>query len=140
MPRQYTEEEKRKALDCLRENGGNCRLTSRATGIPLRTLQSWTQREQNAADQAETEQAMARMRQRLVENVLRLADSLEAKIDDAPLNQHASALAQLVDRLIKLAEKLPQSNPDDDVIRIEFVDADGSVHQTPPWSRDDSDL
>jgi hypothetical protein len=83
---------------------------------------------------------MVRMRQRLVENVLLLADSLEAKIDDAPLNQHASALGQLVDRLIKLADKLPQSNPDDDVIRIEFVDADGSVHQTPYWSRGDSDL
>lgn len=140
MRRHYSEEEKWKALDCLRENGGNCRQTSQATGVPLRTLQRWTRREQDAADEAYTAWALARMRQRLVDNVLRLADSLEAKIDDAPLNQHASALAQLVDRLIKLADKLPQSNPDDDVIRIEFVDADGSVHQTPPWSRDDSDL
>ena len=140
MPRRYTDKEKRKALDCLRDCDGNFRQTSQATGIPLRTLQGWAQRERDAADRADTEQAMVRMRQRLVENVLLLADSLEAKIDDAPLNQHASALGQLVDRLIKLADKLPQSNPDDDVIRIEFVDADGSVHQTPYWSRDDSDL
>lgn len=140
MPRRYTDDDKRQALDCLRANGGDCRRTSQETGIPARTLRGWARQARQAEEEADMERAMAQMRHRLIDNVLRLANSLEAKIDDAPLNQHASALAQLVDRLIKLAEKLPQSSSDGEIRQIEYIYPDGSTHHTPPWANDDSDV
>ncbi len=136
MSRRYTDDQRQQALRVLAACGGDVRQASARTGIPARTLRTWAQRARAAAP-ADPEDAMLNLRQHLVENVLRLADSLEAKIDDAPLNQHAAALAQLIDRLIKLAEKLPQSAGDEPVIRVEYVDADGTAHDTPPWSGGD---
>lgn len=140
MPRRYTDDDKQRALARLRDNSGDCRCTSQETGIPARTLRNWARQEQQAEGEADMERAMAQMRHRLIDNVLRLANSLEAKIDDAPLNQHASALAQLVDRLIKLAEKLPESNSDGEIRQIEYIYPDGSTHHSPPWANDDSDI
>lgn len=138
MSRRYTEEEKRRALARLRDEGGDFGQASASTGIPARTLRTWARQQRQTADEADAERVMAQLRHHLIENVLRLADSLEAKIDDAPLNQHASALAQLIDRLIKLAEKLPQGEHAG-TIRIEYIDLDDTVHSTPPWTRNDSE-
>ncbi|MBI5670290.1 MAG: transposase [Chloroflexi bacterium] len=140
MSRRYTDDDRRQALECLKANGGNCCQTSQETGIPVRTLRTWARQARQAEEAADVERALAQMRQRLIDNVLRLANSLEAKIDDAPLNQHASALAQLVDRLIKLAEKLPPSSSDGEIRQIEYIYPDGSTHHTPPWADDDSEV
>ncbi|NWG15492.1 MAG: transposase [Chloroflexi bacterium] len=137
--RRYTAAEKQAALARLRENSGNVRITSAETGINPRTLRAWAQRQQSApAPPPESEPVEARLRDLLMDNILRLADSLEATIDDAPLNQRASALAQLIDRLLKLADKLPDEQRDH-VLRMEYVDPDGSVHATPPWARERSE-
>jgi hypothetical protein len=76
------------------------------------------------------------LRQRLAQNALLLADTLDDAIAEAPLNQRAAALGLLIDRLIKLDAWQPQERPEG-VIRIEYQDPDGSVHQTPPWARND---
>ena len=136
MSRRYTDDQRQQALRILSACGGNARQASVRTGIPASTLRAWAQ-QAHAAAPSDPNDAMLNLRQHLVENVLRLADSLEAKIDDAPLNQHAAALAQLIDRLIKLAEKLPQAAGDEPVIRVEYVNADGTAHDSPPWSGDD---
>lgn len=54
--------------------------------------------------------------------------------EDAPLNQQASALGVLVDRLLKLRGL---HTPDDNapVIPVMFQDADGSLHDSPFWRR-----
>lgn len=135
MARRYTSEEKRQALAALAQAGGSYRHAADATGVPARTLRQWEQE----ATEADSERVLADVRHRLIENVVRLADSLEAKIDDAPLNQHASALAQLIDRLMKLAEKLPQAAPENKIRQVEYIYPDGSTHHTPPWAKNDSD-
>jgi transposase-like protein len=137
--KRYTEAEKRAALARLHENSGNVRLTSAETGVSPRTLRTWAQRQQSApAPPVESEPVEARLRDLLMDNILRLADSLEATIDDAPLNQRASALAQLIDRLLKLAHKLSDEQRQH-VLRMEYVDPDGSVHPSPPWARERSE-
>ncbi len=135
MSQRYTPEAKRQALAALAQAGGSYRHAAAVTGVPARTLRQW---EQEAAE-ADSERVLADVRHRLIENVVRLADSLEAKIDDAPLNQHASALAQLIDRLMKLAEKLPQAAPENKIRQVEYIYPDGSTHHTPPWANNDSD-
>lgn len=135
MARRYTPDEKQTALAALVQTGGSYNRAAALTGVSVRTLRQW---EREAAE-ADGERVLADLRHRLIENVIQLADSLETKIDDAPLNQHASALAQLIDRLMKLAEKLPQTAPDDGIRQIEYIYPDGSTHTTPPWARHDSD-
>ena len=133
--RYYSPEEKQRALATLTECGGSISRTAALTGISAPTLRQW---EREAAE-ANSERVLADVRHRLIENVVRLADSLEAKIDDAPLNQHASALAQLIDRLMKLAEQLPQAAPTNKIRQVEYIYPDGSTHNAPPWAKDDSD-
>jgi transposase-like protein len=135
MARSYSEEDRQYGLEALRANGGSISLTSAQTGIPASTLRGWARREVEAGAADGAEAALAQLQPHLVESILRLAESLEARIDDAPLNQRASALAQLIDRLIRLAERLPH-DASGAVVRIEYVDADGSVHNTPEWERE----
>lgn len=74
----------------------------------------------------------------LTGNALDLASSLGEVIDDAPLNQRAAALAQIIDRIMKLAALLPPPKTEQ-VFRIEYVDPDGSIHNAPFWARKDSE-
>ena len=72
----------------------------------------------------------------MIEDAIRLSESIEEVIDEAPLNQRATALNQMIDKIIKLSKELPQTG--EQVIRIEFIDPDGTTHETPYWSRDHS--
>lgn len=83
---------------------------------------------------SDTEQ-LARLRAQLIAAAEALAATLPDAIADAPLNQRATALNGLIDRILKLAAQEPPSG--DRVIRIEYEDPDGSIHDTPPWARDD---
>lgn len=74
------------------------------------------------------------LRQRVLQQALALADSLDEAIAEAPLNQRASALGVLIDRLIKLERELPESEEQKRVIRIEYQYPDGTRHTAAPWS------
>ena len=157
MSRRYSPEEKQWAADCLRANQGDVNKTSAETGIPVRTLITWRSTisipapppppplQQGVSAKSTDpkpeiiDQVLVDLRQRLIDNINALVDSLEAAIDEAPLNQRASALGQLIDRLMKLSEKLPQPDKPQQKIRIEFVDEKGIVHETLPESEEDFD-
>lgn len=66
-----------------------------------------------------------------------LADTIPDAIAEAPLGQRVSALAQLTDRIIKLAAQLPDDSKKGGKIRIVFVDEQGREHTTLPESDDD---
>lgn len=86
----------------------------------------------------DTEQEpLLRLYTHLLDDALRLAESLEDVIDDAPLNQRVHALSQLIDKIIKLAAVLPRPAEAERVIRHEYRYADGTIHPTPPWADED---
>ena len=73
----------------------------------------------------------------MMDDAIRLADSIDEVIDDAPLNQRATALNQMLGNIMKLSEMLPPI--EEKITRVEFIDCDGSAHETPYWSRSDPD-
>lgn len=80
---------------------------------------------------------MSRVRRKLAQSALRLMDSLdEQAIAGAPLNQRAAALGVVLDKLMKLNAVHP-SQAEEEVIRIEYKDPDGTLHSTPYWARED---
>jgi len=120
----YTESQRKAALDCLAECGGNYRAASRLSGIPWTTLRAWQERaSEEAASEANarsllpappppaTASATAVATTAAAAAQRRLTDRLEEKIDEvmnaltperiaaAPLGQLATTLGTLVDRL-----------------------------------------
>lgn len=73
----------------------------------------------------------------LLDEATQLADSLGEAIDDAPLGQRATALNQLLDKILRILAQLPRQ--EEVLVRVEFQDPDGTAHSTPPWARNDSD-
>ncbi|MAS34873.1 MAG: hypothetical protein CL610_12755 [Anaerolineaceae bacterium] len=159
----YSEEQRQAALDRLAANNGDYPQTSTETGVPVATLRRWAHgkkpappasrgdglaqlRTQLAAykqairDRPEPDNLLERASTHLllsmIEDAIRLSESIEEVIDEAPLNQRATALNQMIDKIIKLSKELPQTG--EQVIRIEFIDPDGTTHETPYWSRDHS--
>ena len=88
-------------------------------------------------------EARARLEQLALENMLqealRLSESLGDAIEDAPLGQRATALNQLLDKILKVMALLPRQGAAEEVVlvRVEFQDADGTAHKTPFWARTD---
>jgi transposase-like protein len=132
MSRRYTSEEKDHAIQQLIANHGDVTLTSLETGIAERTLTRWKRsmvlpprgafpsrpqpqpppQPQNpiAADDLE---ALRDLQQEMLREAYNLVHSIEEAIDEAPLNQRVAALAQLIDRIMKLSVQLPRADDDD---------------------------
>lgn len=83
---------------------------------------------------------MAKIRRKLAETALELIDGLDAEaIANAPLNQRAQALGTVIDRLLKFEDELAALEPSEKVIRVEYQYPDGTLHDSPPWARGDSE-
>ncbi len=80
------------------------------------------------------------LRQILLDIALDLARAIRETTASAPLNQLSAALGLVIDRLLRLEALAPRSATPagQEVIRIEYLDPDGTPHSTPPWARDDS--
>lgn len=159
----YSDERRHEALACLVANGGNFRKTAADTGISERTLRRWTRQAPTPGDalrqlrdefevfkhrlreddrrDAEDDETMGWLRQRmlptLIESALLLADTLD-DVDDAPLNQRATALNQVLGNILKLLDILP--GIEEPILRVEFIDpTDGTAHDAPFWARDNTE-
>jgi transposase-like protein len=127
MSRRYSPEEKDHAIQRLIANRSDVALTHSETGIPVRTLENWRRAHQLprfgalpppppiAADDLE---ALRDLQQEMLREAYNLVHSIEEAIDEAPLNQRVAALAQLIDRIMKLSVQLPRA--DDDDVKIAF--------------------
>jgi transposase-like protein len=140
MTRRYTAQEKADALKVLEANNGDFSATAKQLGMNRETLQRWSLdfREQRI-ERVRTQ--ITRLHEQLAENALRLAQAMEHKIDDAPLNQVATALNTTVDRYLKIDDHLSTLQSDDKTelkIRIEYMYQDGSIQNLPPWARPDT--
>ena len=118
----YSADEKARALQRLQDNNGDIRRTSAETGISPRTLRRWSAADTPEAPEAENalEDSLHELREQLIKDAVALAVSLLDVIEDAPLNQRATALNQLIDKILKLADDLPDTEVP--VIRIEYED------------------
>ena len=136
----YTEEDKRAALDLLHRNGGDTKATSAETGIRVPTLKKWAQ-SQRAQQMERLHENVQDLHLQLARNALHLAQAIDGAIDGAPLNQLATALGTVIDRFLKIEEHLSQldDQTSEQVIRVEYKDPDGSIHNTPLWARGDPD-
>lgn len=159
MAKRYSEAQKEKALACLSKHGGNVQAASVETGIAADTLRRWAQarkageeallrleqrvdtlRERtNGQHEQAAKDPLLRLREQLMENALVLVESLRDVVNDAPLSQRANALNQLLDKIIKLGDLLPEEANEETVIRHEYRYPDGSIHSAPPWAEDDSE-
>lgn len=143
MAKRYSQKEQRAAVArLLAEPGLSVRQLAAEMGVSASTLRRWRQSYAPTPTPDESDaplsssQMIALLRERLIKSAVTLASSLDEVVDKAPLNQRATALSQLIDKIIKLAEQLPVEH--EQVIRIEYLHPDGSIRQRPPWAEDDS--
>ena len=134
----YSEEDKQAALARLEATGGDINRVCDETGISRRTLKRWYADHQTARLD-DLQATVTALHTQLAHNALHLAAAMDTLIDDAPLNQVATALSAVIDRYLKLDEHLSQHTQDkEQVIRVEYQYPDGTLHHTPLWARDDS--
>ncbi len=159
MSRRYDPAFKTEILRQLDANGGNVALTVRQTGVPRRTLFRWKRQRDlvpqmpplpvlphvpSLIDEKEDEaiedvhETLSDLQHDLIKQIRHLIKTLRPSIDSAPLNQRVAAFSMLVDRFLMLQHHLAQSaSAEEQIIRFEFMDPDGSIHDTPQWSRGD---
>ena len=164
--RPYTEETQQAALDCLAANEGDYRATSESTGVSVKTLRRWAKhetatrygdevvrlREELTGLKAKiesqpltSESAGDEMRAwlhnnvlpHLIEGALLLSSSIPEVIEEASLSQRVTALNQLLDKIMKILALVPTYG--EQVLRVEYVHPDGTIHGTPHWAEDDSE-
>jgi transposase-like protein len=133
MPyRHYPDQQKQQILDHLRTNQGDIALTAAETNVPERTLARWRREagiEPPAIDLPTTPpspphstvhyinddailDALRDSQAQMLALMQKLLNTIPQAIDVAPLNQQVAALAQLTDRVIRLAAQLPPKDKD----------------------------
>lgn len=149
----YDAETRRAALACLAAQEGNYRKACATTGISISTLRRWARRERQAnrsaaaspggatgpapAPPGDAQQQLERLvLVNMLEDARQLAGSLQEVIDDAPLGQRATALNQLLDKILRIMALLPRQ--EEVLVRVEFQGEDGAAHEAPPWAGADS--
>ncbi len=143
MNKRYRLSDKVAALRRLDALGGDFQAASTEIGVSDATLRTWKRqqlelmRQHSAHLQQQDALLRADLQQRMTQRALDLVEAIDAeRIDGAPLNQLASALGVLVDRMLKL-DTDEEAHDHDAIIRIEYRYPDGTLHDAPPWAAPD---
>lgn len=145
MARRYTLDTKIHALNQLDKHSNDMQRIADELSIPVSTLQKWRtkasklrskyrRRNKRLATHLKSDLQVAMLDKSMA--ILQRMD--DDTLDNAPLNQLASALGALVNHAMKLEEALEEDDEQEEqeqVIRFEFV-SDGRVTETPPWTED----
>jgi hypothetical protein len=150
----YSDKQRQAALDCLAANERDFQRTSVETGIAVRTLRKWVHdAEVNREKLAQLQDSLKVLQRHmntvgsddpreklrdsvlvmLVDNAIPISESMLKDLEEATLSQKATALNQIIGSAVKLLQLLPPTR--EQVIRVEFIDADGTAHKTPYWAR-----
>lgn len=97
--RRYSDEDRSDAVAALCANGGNVKRTARELGIPEKTLANWAKGDRHPEAAAAAEEKKGPLADRLEQVAWQLADAIPGKLDAAPLQQVATALGIVVDKL-----------------------------------------
>ncbi len=144
MTKRFTPEYHSTILQILDNNRGNIIRTSLQTGVSERTLYSWQRKRALSQQQPQnlqqslslpppqnSEDEFALLRQRLMRNILAIADSLELNIESGSLTARVKAIRTLLDSLMDLESQF-ETESSTPIFRIEYVDEHGRVHNSPP--------
>lgn len=154
MRNTYTDEQRIDALALLYHNRYNIALTSRQTGIPERTLREWRRLQRHdhceppmmniikAAEQAvrfeNPGDALNHVYSVFLQELAQAADKLPQLLYGQSPLQQLQTMMKIIDRL-ELLKMLISDTPVEQIVRIEYVDPDGSVHANPYYQRLPSD-
>jgi len=126
---------RQRALLALVRNNGNVAATAREINVSTSKIRRWRD-ETNDLTLDDLEQSL------LVHAAVLADDLLEGTVVTAPLNQRASALGMLVDRLLKLEARREANTPDapdndEDTatgpVRMVFRDRQGNLREWGDW-------
>ena len=137
MPRTYTPQQKAEALELLAATGGDIAQTQMKTGIAERTLYRWrnelwqTWRRQAPPPPspkplpqfADDLEAMDFLRQKIMAELLNLANNYQENLAYTTPTQRVTLMAQFLDRLITLDEHLKPYTPVE--IHHRLLDSEG---------------
>lgn len=104
-PRRYSDEDRANAIAALAANGGNVARTAKQLGIPAKTVENWAKgdRHPEAADLGDKKKGV--LADKLEEVAWKLAGSLDQKIEAAGLQQTATSLGIVIDKMQLLRNK-----------------------------------
>ena len=123
-PKHYSAEFKARAIERIKANHCNFNRTSTQTGVSIRTLRRWwLEYQQELVEEKEEADALSELRSELIENALRLARELKDANGSVTFNQRATALNQLVDKVIRLMDKLPEEEVEE-MMRVAYEEED----------------
>jgi hypothetical protein len=94
-----------------------------------------TENEQATDSAEQVTETLKQLQRQLLDLALEIVNEMEEAIADAPLNQQVAALKAILDSVLKLEARMPRDEKEGGVVRIVYQDPDGSVHQSPPWTR-----
>ncbi len=145
--KRYTKLEKARALEQVKLYGGNFQEAAAKTGIDRHTLARW-HAAHDASPEAPVEtparppltpeeKTLKYVVGQLFETAVYLVKAIGMEMDDMTASQRITALSQVLTQIAKL-DAFVTEDEHEKVIRIEYIDADGSVHRSPPWTRRDS--
>lgn len=132
----YDSQFKTRTIKRLHANGGNIIKTSAEMKVPPSTLRRW--RNLYEHDEDGLHDPLELLEIQLTDHALTLAAKLLENVEGAPLNQKASALGVVIDRLLKIHEANAAESAENDTVErvdIYYHDPDGSTHRTPIWER-----
>lgn len=137
MARSYTDEQKAEALELLKTHSPF--KVSGLLGIPISTLKTWREKQRYRALRKTIE--LADLADEIASKVHELLEALSMdRIEQATMQQVASALGMLIDRYLKIRAIIIVQQPEEKAVRIEYLYPDGKIADTPPWSTLDPDL
>ena len=140
MTEKTTKTDRQRALLALIRHNGNMTKAAREADVPRHKIARWRD-EANALTLDDLERTL------MTHAALLAEDLLNGLIVEAPLNQRASALGMLVDRLLKLEsrhesqpEDIPTDTPSDDGrVRMVFRDKQGRLREWGDWENWDTE-
>jgi transposase-like protein len=143
MTEKTTKPDRQTALRALARHNGNVTTTAREMGVSRTTIRRWR-------DEAAQQPNLDALEHTLLAHAAVLAgDLLAGEIVTAPLNQRASALGMLVDRLLKLESRraaqaagdpeADTTDEDDQRARLVYRDLKGNLREWGDWDHDEED-
>lgn len=103
--RRYSDDDRANALAAVAANGGNVELTAAQLGIPESTLRSWVKGDRHPEAAHLCDEKKGPLADHLEAIAWRLADVLPDKLPAAGLQQVATSLGIVIDKMQLLREK-----------------------------------
>lgn len=121
--KRYTDDDRANALAALAANGGNVKLTANQIDIPETTIRKWLSSEQHPEITKKGAQKKGPLSDYLEKIAWQLADSLPGKTDQSSLQQVATSLGIVIDKMRLLRNEPTEINrneggADDDLRKL----------------------